>query len=79
MIGMDLELLSCPPVQLEGKAIERDAAVPKPTRQSLLADVPSTAVTMKVFLLIALAARQVNFIQYQIKSQDRLSWYHANV
>ena len=72
MIGMDLELLSCPPVQLEGKAIERDAAVPKPTRQSLLADEPSTAVTMKaLLLLIALAARQVNFIEYQIKIQDR--------
>ena len=39
------------------------------TRQSLLADEPSTAITMKVLLLLALAARQVSFIQYQIKSQ----------
>ena len=41
------------------------------TRQSLLADEPSTAITMKVLLLLALAARQVNFIEYQIKIQDR--------
>ena len=41
------------------------------TRQSLLADEPSTVITMKVLLLLALAARQVNFIEYQIKIQDR--------
>ena len=41
------------------------------TKQSLLADEPSTAITMKVLLLLALAARQVSFIQYQIKSQEK--------